>query len=224
MPSRLHRGVAELVVKVRERNSHAEIFTTNYDDLLEQALRDRGIDCRPRYRWHNPRRSGGFAVHHIHGFLGADESSDDIVVGSLDYERVARTGSDWAGEELGTALAKGPMLFVGTSLTDPNLLRILGKLRDRHDVTPRMAETDGRASGYGRHVLLLAWQGLGFDQRGEPGEEIVERERLAHLLEDLWRRYHVQVVLLDDFSDITLFLREVASGPDFRPGWARAGE
>ena len=216
VPSRLHQGVAELVAQIRQRDEdhQAEVFTTNYDDLLEQALRDWGVYCKPRYRWHNPRLPRDLVVHHIHGYLGAEETSDDVVVGSLDYDRVARVGLDWPGEELGTALARGPMLFVGTSLTDPNLLRILGKLRDRHE-SVRPDEGD---AGYGHHVLLLAWQGLGFDRRSEPREEAARRLRLGHLLENLWRRYHVEVVLLDDFSDITLFLREVASaGPSYRP-------
>lgn len=209
-PSRLHQAVAKLALCSLERGNQVELFTTNYDGLLEEAvneaLGDGGPACQPRCRWRNPRRPDVVPVHHIHGYLDAEDEtadSDDVVVGSLDYERIAQASWDWPGEELGAALAKGPILFVGTSLTDPNLLRILAKLRNRHD--------HGRDGGED-NTLLLAWQGLGV------GED--DRERFGHLLDNLWRRYRIKAVLLDDYSDLTLFLHETAqvtANPDHLP-------
>lgn len=199
LPSRFHQAIAQLVkARAAHRQRQVELFTTNYDDLLEQALTGEGVQCNPRCRWYNHPSPEIVRVHHIHGFLGREEKSDDIVVGSLDYDRVAQAGSDWPGEELGASLAKGPILFVGASMTDPNLLRILAKLRNR---STGQAGEEGAAQ-YGRHVLLLARQGLQVPKK--------HGVKFHGLLQNLWERYRVQVVLLDDFSDQTLFVRECA--------------
>jgi len=187
IPSRLHQAVAALA---RLRGPEGlGVFTTNYDDLLERAFRDEGLRVKPRFAPQNPAHRGAFPIHHVHGYLGSETESDDIVLGQSDYARVAAAGSDWPAEELGSAAARGPVVFVGASLTDPNLLRILLRLRERE---------------YERHVLVLARQGL--DVPWELAEAF--RDRLARQ----WQRYNVEVVLLDDFSDVSLFVREVGAG------------
>jgi hypothetical protein len=189
LPSKLHQAVAGLAG--RRKKGRIEIFTTNYDDLLEQAFRDEGLRCGSRYEAANPHGAGSFAIHHVHGLLGADAESEDVVLGQSDYYRIADAGSDWAGEEFGAAAAKGPVVFVGASLTDPNLLRILDRIRNR---------------SYQRHVLVLARQGLGVPHELKSG--------FAQRISQQWARYGVDVVMLEDFSDISLFVRDVARAND----------
>lgn len=185
IPSQLHQAVACLAA--RRQSSGLQIFTTNYDNLLEQALTDEGLRCRARYAARNTAASGTIPVHHIHGYLGPESESDDIVVGQSDYARVTDAHSDWPAEEISAVAGRGPVVFVGASLTDPNLLRMLERIRGRD---------------YDPHVLVLARQGL----KVPCGVHGQFRERLTAQ----WQRYNVEVVLLDDFCDVSLFVREVA--------------
>lgn len=189
IPSELHQAIALLA---SERGVTAlQIFTTNYDDLLEQALRDQGLKCRSRYSAKNVAKKDEIGVHHIHGYLGVNEESDDIVLGQSDYARITDRQTDWPGEEIAAAAAKGPVVFVGASLTDPNLVQILERIRNRD---------------FERHVLVVARQGLGV-----PSEL---RDPFAERLTTQWHRYNVDVVLLDDFCDVSLFVREITTAGD----------
>lgn len=186
LPSELHQAIA-LLASQRGPDG-LQIFTTNYDELIEQALRSQGLKCRPRYTAANRGSRSAFPIHHIHGFLGLSKDSKDVVLGHTDYARISVGSSDWPGEAISTAASNGPVLFVGASLTDPNLLRILDRLKDRE---------------YEKSVLVLARQGLDVPWG--------LREEFRRLLEIQWSHYNVEVVLLEDFCDISLFVRELAS-------------
>ena len=96
------------------------IVTTNYDEILETVLAD---DCE-RYDHRNsvfPAKMGKTAVWHIHGSV---RNPPDIVISRSDYQEFFRPGN-YALVKLSLLLHEYFTLFVGYSLSDPNLLTAL---------------------------------------------------------------------------------------------------
>ncbi|MGD0862939.1 MAG: SIR2 family protein [Candidatus Limnocylindrales bacterium] len=107
-PSIVHWHIASLVDRARM----PDVFTSNYDDLLEDAKRALG-------------RSG--RIRHFHGRLpqdwsGATRLGDRPVVTSRDY-MAAEDEHRYA--RFSGVLANKTALLVGFSLSDPNLARII---------------------------------------------------------------------------------------------------
>ena len=113
------------------------IATFNYDDLLERALGDLGVDSEARED-NDAERAGVAAVRHLHGRLTGNSASDAIVLTEGDYARWR--DESWQDAFMREALG-GLCVFVGLSFTDQNLLRWI------------------YAAEHGEHVAVLARQG-----------------------------------------------------------------
>lgn len=123
-PGLLGLALARLVT---EFGSGARLVTTNYDDLLEQALRHYNPSCPIRsysldtvndWRSLSDER-GQLSVLHLHGMVrqGADALEPIIVTES----HFLRYGAD-VHDVLSSAMQGAIVLFAGLSMTDPNLL------------------------------------------------------------------------------------------------------
>jgi len=189
-PSDLHFAIASMAEG--RGPDRIELFTTNYDDLLERAFELSDIPHASRYD-HQDCSAEGFTVHHLHGFLGRERrgrgyvESADLILAQSDYDRLYMAQNDWPGEALGQAAARGPLLFVSTSLTDPNLVRYLGRIKDRQ---------------LQAHVLILARQGLRvpYDLFPAFGDRLAAQ----------WQKSNVEVLLVEDFADVTSFILELS--------------
>jgi len=102
------------------------VLTTNYDRLLERALVEVGIadaDIRSKL----PLDGGGktpFEVVHLHGVIeDASLGADRLVLAEDEY--LTESEGSRARQSLVLEALRRPSLFVGTSLSDPNILRYL---------------------------------------------------------------------------------------------------
>jgi SIR2-like domain len=171
------------------------LLTTNYDDLLQQAFEDAGIGVEAA-AFTGPEGSSAPAtdaanqrISHLHGFLARDGRREGtVVLTEHDYQRVAQ--SDWQRSEVGAALMNSPCIFIGSSLTDPNLLRYL----HTHS-----------GPGSPRHFAIFTRQDV--YPRGTPQQVIAAREKA---LAARWRSNNLAIVFVDHYAEIALTLAEVA--------------
>jgi hypothetical protein len=115
-PGPLTQGVAELQAAF---GGAVRIVTTNYDQLLLTALRDRGLEA---HSYCCPTNKRG--IVHLHGVLGYEEPDDGKNEIVLTERHFLAPSSGWRAELLRDALSK-PCLFLGASMTDLNILRSL---------------------------------------------------------------------------------------------------
>lgn len=113
-----------LLQRVFERD--LRIMTTNYDDLIEQAFRDEGrVEPVALATGDHHVAAGQVPVLHLHGYLGRDDADPgELVLSEADYQRMQRGGA-WQEDAVRAALRESTVIFVGTSLLDPNLIRYL---------------------------------------------------------------------------------------------------
>jgi hypothetical protein len=163
-PSRIHELIAELPTEL--------FYTTNFDELLEDALRlcDRGSpaviadegDARDRVDYR------GVQVRKLHGTLSSPRT---LVLTRRDYATFSRESSLML-DALRRHLAEHAFLFVGYSLADPDfravfneVLLMMGRMHQRHYMTVTdisdLEREDLRKQGL-EAVDLSAW-GTGND-------------------------------------------------------------
>lgn len=116
----------ELARLKRDLGANARMLTFNYDGLLERALEDEGERARSYVRARNEPAHMA-AVWHVHGRLMRSGSRwlepGRLILGEADYAH--STNSVWPQAFAQARLEDSACLFVGLSMSDPNLIRWL---------------------------------------------------------------------------------------------------
>jgi hypothetical protein len=170
-----------------------ELWTTNYDRLIERAFEaiGRPIDAvSAEADLGVRRRPGATRLYKMHGTI---DRLDDIVLSTDDYEMYRRKRGGFL-PLLQAHLTSSSMLFLGLSFTDPNLRHVLSVIRDRFRDSPP------------EHFAIVRPP-----QEGEfPTKIAFESRATQHRLwaEDL-KRYGLLVVEIEAYGEVDELLRDV---------------
>jgi hypothetical protein len=197
-PSTSHWHIASLV----DHSLMPNVYTSNYDDLLEDAKKALG-------------RSG--RVRHFHGRLpqgwkGESRLGDPPVVTSRDY-MAAEDRKRY--EHVANALRDKTVLLVGFSLSDPNLARIIhDQARDcRAILVASRADLGDAQQDLRLRLLRRYWSGLNISVTA-----IEAREELPAFLLALRREvYRLQA------KNVSLLGEEALRASTTRNPWTWAG-
>lgn len=118
------------------------VCTYNYDDLLETQPNPSRTFCPVAEPLDVPNNQ--IPVYHVHGFIplysySNSTSSGDVIFSEEDYHRLYNDACNWSNFVQLTVLRKYSALLVGMSLSDPNLRRLLDKVKDENTGTKRVA-------------------------------------------------------------------------------------
>ncbi len=180
-PSDNHRLMASLPIST--------IWTTNYDHLLEDALKhvrkrvDRKVSQEDLART-LPKRD--VVVYKMHGDI---DRPHEAVLTKRDYERYDDSRKLFSVQLRGDLVSK-TFLFLGFSFTDPNVGYILARVRN--------LVGENRRDHY--------W--LTRDAAAGSSPDPVEIRRQKHRIADL-KTYGIQTILVQDYSEITALLKEL---------------
>ncbi len=166
------------------------VWTTNYDDLLETAFQkaEKRIDVKRRAAdFATTRRRADVTIYKMHG----DKTDpSEAILTKEDYETYNATREVFTIALKGD-LSKKTFLFIGLSFVDPNVIYILGRVK-------QLLEKNSR-----QHYCILKAPTLGAHHENE-----YDCKRFNHWLADL-RRYKVQPVLIDDYDEIPSLLADL---------------
>jgi hypothetical protein len=183
------------------------VMTTNYDDLIERALLHGGYAKKliKSYVTHRHMLTpGAVPVTHLHGFAGREGEPRRLVLTEEHYHRMQR-GTSWQEQYVTKQLEQTLCLFVGTSLTDPNLIRYLYGYKK-----PSVRS----------HAAVFVRQG---DMEGPDDAIRAVREEAAT---KRWNRCGVEAIFVDHFADAAQLVHEIsycrASGSAYVPVADRA--
>lgn len=203
IPGETASAVAGLVLQSTRRD--VEIVTTNYDTLLERAI-ERALNARGESETTvrpvaapSAVSDDEIAVRHVHGMLShGGKQQGRLVLSDRDYHLMQESDA-WQERLFRDLLNNSTCLFVGTSLTDPNLLRYLYRSGHKR-----------------RHFAVFVRQDDAtlYDDSSESVRELREASQAAK-----WKAVNVHPVVLDYYSLSAQFVWEVlaARSPGYLP-------
>ena len=218
-------AIGELIAKNNGQSGVDAVVTFNFDDLLEAELRRRKVAVQP-VTSRDRQRGGGLRVIHPHGYVPRDGpiSRQDIVFTEPDYHRLTESVFHLGLSEIVDRLRKNTVLFIGLSMSDPSLRRLLDASRNsdipphwqiqkRHAIQDQetlqvMTEVERRARQY---ATLL---GPGFDEQKKPFQ-LEEAIHLALQQADTYDRevflsMGVKTIWVDRFDDVPDIISAIA--------------
>ena len=121
--SELIKAICEFV----ESGNAESVITYNYDDLIETALNQRGEKNALSVYAKSRNTNKEIPVYHVHGLIPHDNSemAATPVLSEKDYHDIYRESFHWSNIEQLHALDRNSCFFIGLSMTDPNLRRLL---------------------------------------------------------------------------------------------------
>ncbi len=102
------------------------VVSYNYDDLLEQALKERSVSVTPIWEASIIPREGSMSLYYPHGYLKQGGGPVvPIILAEDDYHSYSTKGYDWRNLIQLRQFSTSCCLFVGFSLNDPQIRRLL---------------------------------------------------------------------------------------------------
>ncbi len=102
------------------------ILNYNYDNIFELLLKENNLAYSVEWREKTGRKKQGFKVYHPHGYLPLEGGGvSSIILSEEDYQNESFNTNNWSNHIQNICFSKGSCIFIGVSMTDPNLRRLL---------------------------------------------------------------------------------------------------
>ncbi|HOU96514.1 MAG TPA: TIR domain-containing protein [Bacteroidales bacterium] len=126
--SKIVDSISELSRQKRNRKPLKAIITFNFDDLIEEKLTKEKIDFKTIFTEGERYKEEEIPIYHPHGFLPRSKnltSKNDVVFSEDAYHSQFIDPFSWSNLVQLNHLNNSTCLFIGISLTDPNMRRLL---------------------------------------------------------------------------------------------------
>lgn len=126
--SKIVEAIVELSKQKRNQKPLRSIITFNFDDLIEESLTKNKIEFKSIFSEGERYRDIEIPIYHPHGFLPRTKnltSKNDIVFSEDTYHSQFIDPFSWSNLVQLNHLNNSTCLFIGISLTDPNMRRLL---------------------------------------------------------------------------------------------------
>jgi hypothetical protein len=221
-------AVADLVQSSHTDHNVTAIVTFNFDNLLEIELMRRGIVTRTITNA-GRRSAQGLPIIHPHGCLPVEGplGLDPIVFTEQDYHCLTDVAYHWAPTTIVSLLRQYTVLFVGLSMADPHLRRLLdacripGGIPQHWHVQRRHTVSQSQVEVVTNNVKRYANQWCartGHDSESAP-IDLEEALRATLRQADTYDREVLEsmgtkTIWLEEFSDLPLLLDRISADRD----------
>ena len=150
-------------------------------------------------------------IYHVHGYLPSEHEkrtkNPNLIFSEEDYHRVYRDSYSWSNLVQLSALRENTCLFIGSSLTDPNLRRLL-------DASSRKGEE-------ARHFAFLKRDEIKNEIENNTGDKNVKRKAGKGVLEiyqkiddnirtAYYRELGLNIIWIDKYEEIPDILNDLS--------------
>lgn len=179
------------------------IVNYNFDDLIEQNLQKNRIKYNSVYNEGVIVSNDELGIYHVHGFLPQNReeyhniSKSLLVFSEEGYHKLILEPYNWANITQLNYLINNTCVFIGLSMTDPNLRRLLEISAQKH--------TEGEI--FSNHYTIMKR-----DKFGTVGSssEIKKFESVNESMqESIYRELGVNVIWIDSYSEIPNILKKI---------------
>lgn len=200
LDTNLLNAIAKISTPQRAYCGIKSIITYNFDDLLERKFAEKDIQYNIISDEEERHLVDKLNVYHVHGYLPSDfsEVSDEpnLVFSEEDYHKIYQDSYSWSNLAQLSALRENTCLFIGCSLTDPNLRRLL--------------DVAARSGGSPRHYAFLKKKKIKEKTNGEAiNKDILE---LYQKIDDniqtaYYKNLGLNIIWIDEFEEIPNILK-----------------
>lgn len=169
-------------------------WTTNYDNLIEKALESKRkrIDVKRRDKdLLYPVKGSDVVIYKMHGDV---TESNNAIISKEDYELYQETHGSMLNALKGDLTTKS-FLFLGYSFNDPDLIDLLARIRCM--VGEEKQE---------HFAIMRVVKENEYDSTSE--YEYAKKKRILQIND--FKRYGIEIIEVEDYSDIKLLLRRIA--------------
>lgn len=206
--SDLLEEIGQLCIPNRGKLGVRAIINYNFDDLVEKNLK------RLRVKYHSIYGEGmipdtdELGIYHVHGFLPQEKENYENLTKSLlvfseeGYHKLMIEPYNWANISQLNYMINNTCLFIGLSMTDPNMRRLL------EIAAQKRTENDGECQHY---AIMRRFK----TKDSEEVESIKSFERVNESLqESFFKELGVNVLWIDEFSEIPILLKQIKGNYD----------
>lgn len=197
------------------------IITYNFDDILESKLKETGMDIpfRPIYGIGMEVKNDELPIYHVHGYLPEKSKLNDsnkITFGENNYHQQYSDIYSWNNIVQINKFRENTCLFIGSSLTDPNIRRLLdialkqkGNKRKHHYIFKKRIEIE-----YLKSKLENALTEENLNKKNGTG---LNFDETLGLLKGIYERFEendsasfgVQTIWVDNYDEIPVMLKKM---------------
>lgn len=201
--SDLLEEIGQLCIPNRGKLGVRAIINYNFDDLVEKNLKRLRVKYHSIYGEGMIPDSDELGIYHVHGFLPQEKENYENLTKSLlvfseeGYHKLMLEPYNWANISQLNYMINNTCLFIGLSMTDPNMRRLL------EIAAQKRTENDGDCQHY---VIMRRFRVK------EPAEveSIKSFERVNETLqESFFKELGVNVIWIDEFSEIPVLLKQI---------------
>ena len=185
------------------------VVTYNFDDLIEKELTNTGDLFRSIFREGDIPTSDELPIYHVHGFLPENTEPYDqleeskLVFSEEGYHEIYVDSYHWSNLVQLNLYRESTCLFVGLSLTDPNLRRLLEisarrASNQRHFALMQRMDADSFTSDKGKSVVRARKQSV---------NRFLENHH--RIKEELFRELGVSIIWFDDYKEVPRLLKRI---------------
>lgn len=197
--SALFKAIVQLARAQRDLRGVQAIVNFNYDDLIEEWMRENGIRCDSLLSGQEAGRDASLPCYHVHGVLpfrklqhmkSADAPAMKPLVGNFvfsedEYHTEYSDPYRWSNMTMINQLGRYSGLFIGLSLLDPNLRRLI-------DVTHRQYPDI-------KNYAILTRNA---PPEGENGKQPFLRDLFEKVETESFANIGVQVIWTDNYDEV----------------------
>lgn len=199
--------IGQLCVPNRGKLGVRAVVNYNFDDLIEKALKKLRVKFHSIYSEGMLTASDEIGIYHVHGFLPQnkevynDLSKSLLVFSEEGYHKLMIDPYNWANMNQLNFLCNHTCVFIGLSMTDLNLRRLL-------EIAAQKRMDDNFEC---RHYAIMRK----FEIKNSSNDSIKSFENVNESLqESFFREMGINVIWIKEFSEIPKILKEIKGNFD----------
>lgn len=186
-----------VIAKIIKDCNVESAITFNYDEFLEEALKK---ERKKSFSYYDKGALGrSFPVFHVHGLVTRDinGASTYPVLSEREYHSLYSDGFHWSNVEILHALMRNTCFFVGLSMLDPNLRRLL-------DIAQYGDEEEHQHYLFLRRTPLKKQPDIEYDEKHQ---KLLEQQFIQMGVNVIWFDYNPDSP--HDYTDLATKLNEI---------------
>lgn len=199
--SKLLNAIAKLCQPIRDGLGIKSVITYNFDDLLEYSLDQISVKYKSIYRTFDIPSKNELEIYHVHGFLPRNPNEyenineSNLIFSEEEYHKLILNSYNWSNLVQLNNFKNNTCLFIGLSVTDPNLRRLLDIAMDKYieEDTPK-------------HYVILKRNEIfkDDDTNQEINEENIKNYEKVNreLTEEYYKELGLNILWVDNYNEI----------------------